>query len=69
MADKKSRGFVEQRRQTILNLLREKGRVSVAELSEKLGISSLTVRRDLDELEARGQVTRRYGEALLSEGR
>ena len=68
MADKKSRGFVEQRRQTILNLLREKGRVSVAELSEKLGISSLTVRRDLDELEARGQVTRRYGEALLSEG-
>lgn len=68
MADKKSRGFVEQRRQTILNLLREKGRVSVAELSEKLGISSLTVRRDLDELEARGKVTRRYGEALLSEG-
>lgn len=67
MAVKKSRGFVEQRRQTILDILREKGRASVAELSEKLGISTLTVRRDLDELEARGLATRRYGEAILSE--
>ncbi|WP_321972178.1 DeoR/GlpR family DNA-binding transcription regulator [Paratractidigestivibacter sp.] len=67
MADKKGRGFVEQRRQTILTILREKGRVSVAELSERLGISTLTVRRDLDELEARGLATRRYGEALLAE--
>ena len=68
MADKRGRGFVEQRRQTILNILREKGRVNVADLAEKLGISSLTVRRDLDELESRGQVTRRYGEALLADG-
>lgn len=67
MAERKSRGFVEQRRQTILTILHEKGRVSVAELSERLGISTLTVRRDLDELEARGLATRRYGEALLSE--
>lgn len=67
MADKRGRGFVEQRRQTILNILREKGRVNVADLAEKLGISSLTVRRDLDELESRGQVTRRYGEALLAD--
>ncbi len=67
MADKKGRGFVEQRRQTILTILREKGRASVAELSERLGISTLTVRRDLDELEARGLATRRYGEALLAE--
>lgn len=67
MADKKGRGFVEQRRQTILTILKEKGRVGVTELAEKLGISTLTVRRDLDELERRGLATRRYGEALLSE--
>ncbi len=67
MADKKGRGFVEQRRQTILTILREKGRASVSELSERLGISTLTVRRDLDELEKRGLATRRYGEALLAE--
>ena len=67
MADKKGRSFVEQRRQTILTILREKGRASVAELSERLGISTLTVRRDLDELESRGLATRRYGEALLAE--
>ncbi len=67
MADKKGSGFVEQRRQTILTILREKGRASVAELSERLGISTLTVRRDLDELEKRGLATRRYGEALLAE--
>lgn len=67
MADKKGRGFVEQRRQTILLILREKGRASVTELSERLGISTLTVRRDLDELEKRGLASRRYGEALLAE--
>ena len=65
MADKKGRSFVEQRRQTILTILREKGRASVAELSERLGISTLTVRRDLDELESRGLAS--YGEALLAE--
>ena len=68
MAEKKSRSFVEQRRQTILRILREKGRAGVSELAEKLGISTLTVRRDLDELEGRGLVSRRYGEAVLAEG-
>ena len=68
MAEKKSRSFVEQRRQTILRILREKGRAGVSELAEKLGISTLTVRRDLDELEGRGLVSRRYGEAVLVEG-
>lgn len=67
MAEKKKRGFVEQRRQTILSILREQGRAGITDLAERLGISALTVRRDLDELEARGLATRRYGEALLAE--
>ncbi|HIY79519.1 MAG TPA: DeoR/GlpR family DNA-binding transcription regulator [Candidatus Olsenella excrementavium] len=63
----KSRSFVEQRRDTITGILRARGRASVADLAEQLGISPLTVRRDLDYLEERGIATRRYGEAILAE--
>ena len=67
MPSGKSRSFVEQRRATIKGILRAKGRVSVSDLSEQLGISPLTVRRDLDYLEEQGVATRRYGEAILAE--
>lgn len=66
MAERRGRSFVEQRRRTILNILAEEGRVGVAALAERLGVSQLTLRRDLAELEARGQVARRYGEASLA---
>ncbi len=65
MAEKKSRSFVEQRRQTIVGMLQETGRMSVSDLSERLGISPLTVRRDLSYLEEQGVLSRRYGEAVL----
>lgn len=68
MADRRGRSFVEQRRRTILNILSAQGRASVASLAERLGISQLTLRRDLTELEARGLVTRHYGEAELAGG-
>ena len=67
MTNGKSRSFVEQRRATIKGILRAKGRASVADLAEQLGISPLTVRRDLDYLEEQGIATRRYGEAILAE--
>lgn len=66
MAERRGRAFVEQRRQTILDILAEEGRVGVTSLAERLGVSQLTLRRDLAELEARGQVVRRYGEASLA---
>lgn len=66
MAERRGRAFVEQRRQTILGILAEEGRVGVTSLAERLGVSQLTLRRDLAELEARGQVVRRYGEASLA---
>lgn len=69
MAEKKSRPFVEQRRETIAEILRATGRASVSDLAEKLGISPLTVRRDLDYLEGKGIVSRRYGEAILADGK
>lgn len=68
MAERRSRGFVEQRRQTIVEILREEGRASVSGLAERLGISPLTIRRDLAALEEAGVICRRYGEALLAEG-
>lgn len=66
MADgKRTRPFVEQRRKTILSIIQESGRASVSDLAERLSISPLTVRRDLDWLENDGAVVRRYGEAVL----
>lgn len=66
MVMKQSRAFVAQRRETIARMLRKQGRISVTSLAEQLGISPLTVRRDLDYLEEQGIATRRYGEAILS---
>ena len=64
----KTRSFVEQRRQNILAILEERGRANVADLAERLGTSALTIRRDLTALEERGEVERRYGEAVLAAG-
>lgn len=67
MGTEKNRPFVLQRRENIASILREKGRVGVSELAEQLGISQLTVRRDLDYLEKSGIAYRRYGEAVLAQ--
>ena len=49
----------------IVQLLAQAQTVSVAELAEQLNVSGWTVRRDLNALEARGLLERRYGEAQL----
>lgn len=67
MPDKVGRSFVEQRRQSIVEILEREGRVVVSDLAERLGTSPLTIRRDLSALEERGIVDRRYGEAVISE--
>ena len=51
------------RQQTILQLLEEQSALSVTELSNALGISSVTIRKDLDELGKRGALTRVHGGA------
>ncbi len=48
----------------ILNLLKRDGRVTVPTLSEELGVSIDTVRRDLRDLAASGQLQRVHGGAL-----
>ena len=50
----------------ILSILTSRRRVEVSELSELLGVSEVTVRKDLDGLRERGLVVRQHGSATLS---
>jgi DeoR/GlpR family transcriptional regulator of sugar metabolism len=50
----------------ILDILTSEHRVEVAELSRRLGVSEVTVRKDLDALQAKGVVVREHGFATLS---
>ncbi|ASC77763.1 DeoR/GlpR transcriptional regulator [Serratia sp. SRS-8-S-2018] len=45
-----------ERHQQILALVSERGVVSIAELTERLGVSHMTIRRDLQKLEEQGAV-------------
>ncbi|GLX66629.1 DeoR/GlpR family DNA-binding transcription regulator [Paenibacillus glycanilyticus] len=54
----------EDRRMTILNQLELEGKVQVHHLSELLGVSTETVRRDLDRLEKEGKLRKVYGGAV-----
>lgn len=56
--------LIEERRQHVLALIQREGRVLVSELSDALGISRITIRKDLDHLEARGLLQRTHGGAL-----
>lgn len=53
-----------ERRQKILDLLRENNKVIVAELSELFGVSEVCIRNDLAELEAKGYLSRVHGGAV-----
>jgi DeoR family transcriptional regulator, aga operon transcriptional repressor len=57
--------LIEERRQYIVGLARKHGRVLVEELSESLGISRITIRKDLDHLQNQGLLHRTHGGALL----
>ena len=56
--------FNAERRQFILERLRENGRVVASELSTELGVSEDTIRRDLREMAAEGLIQRVHGGAL-----
>jgi DeoR/GlpR family transcriptional regulator of sugar metabolism len=55
----------DERRRLIAEQLRSDGSVSVAALGERFGISLMTARRDLSELERRGMARRTHGGAVL----
>lgn len=56
---------MKNRTNKILELLTQENKMEVALLSEKLGVSQVTIRKDLDALEERGIVKREHGVALL----
>ena len=56
--------LIEERRQHVLATINRDGRVLVSELSDALGISRITIRKDLAYLEERGMLQRTHGGAL-----
>jgi DeoR/GlpR family transcriptional regulator of sugar metabolism len=56
----------ERRREQILAHLSSQERTSVGELSQALDVSEVTIRKDLDQLEAQGLLTRVRGGAMVS---
>lgn len=56
--------FAEERRAAIMDLLGREASVQVADLAKLFGVSRVTVRSDLDELEAAGRLRRTHGGAV-----
>ncbi|MFD1378083.1 DeoR family transcriptional regulator [Fodinicurvata halophila] len=57
----------EERRQRIRSLLSTFGHVSVDQATSEFGVSRETIRRDLLEMEARGELKRMHGGAIALE--
>ncbi len=60
--------FAQERQQKIIELLKERARLSVPELVGELGASPATIRRDLSFLEDFGKILRTHG-GVLAPGR
>ena len=56
----------KEREKEILNLLIDQKKMDVVELSNILGVSQVTIRKDLDELERRHIVRRMHGYVMLN---
>jgi len=56
--------FARERQDQILSLVDERGRVRVAELAVGLGVSSVTIRKDLAILETQRKIVRAHGGAM-----
>jgi len=64
MAARGSRLLSEQRRRKILDLIEQKGQITVRELAERFSVSAVTARVDLDALCAEGLAVRSHGGAV-----
>jgi DeoR/GlpR family transcriptional regulator of sugar metabolism len=60
-----ARALARQRHDVTLAELRRRGTVRVSELAALLGVSDMTVRRDLDQLDQAGLLTKVHGGATL----
>jgi DeoR/GlpR family transcriptional regulator of sugar metabolism len=57
--------LISERHSRILDILRQQQTVTVAQLSELLAVSPVTIRSDLNQLAEQGQITRIHGGATL----
>lgn len=57
--------IADVRRQGIIEMLNAEGSVTVASIEQRFGVSSMTARRDLADLERRGIARRTHGGAVL----
>ncbi len=57
---------VTERRNSIIEILNENGRVNVNDLSKEFEVSGVVIRTDLSELEKQGMLTRVHGGAITS---
>ena len=64
-----SKDLAPARQARLRELVRQSGAARVDDICRQLGISPATVRRDLEELEARGQLRRVHGGAVSVESR
>lgn len=58
-----------ERQEAIATAVQASGRVRVTELSDRAGVSEMTVRRDLEEMEAQGLLLRVHGGAVSTVSR
>ena len=56
--------FARERQDDIARLVTEQGRVRVRDLATRFGVSTVTIRKDLDVLESEGRLMRTHGGAL-----
>ena len=61
--------LARQQQAVILEAVRRHGAVRVSQLVEQLGVSDMTIRRDIGQLSRRGLVSRVHGGAAVPEGR
>ena len=56
--------LIEERRQHLVTRIQRDGRALVGDLSDQLGISRITIRKDLEHLQSKGLIQRTHGGAL-----
>ena len=54
----------DERREEIIGIIQENGKVKVSALSQHYGISEVSIRKDLEILEAEGHLSRVHGGAV-----
>ena len=64
MSEANRAAFADERQAEIARLVEERGRARVTELAESFGVSSVTIRKDLDVLADAGRIIRTHGGAI-----